>query len=81
MTKLEKEIFRPVNTMSTDMDLVLVYKKLIKESKHTIVLKWVIGHADEKKKAKPLTITLIEQEHIECDEETNARLAINWWTI
>ena len=44
------------------MDLVLAYKKLIKDSKHTIILKWVLGHDDEKKKTKPTTITPIEHE-------------------
>jgi len=74
LTKLEKDIYNPSHTMSTDMDLVLVYKKLIKDSKHTIILKWVLGQAEEKKKAKPTTITPIEHENVAFDEEVNARV-------
>jgi len=34
----------------------------------------VLGHADKKSKVKPLTITPIEKENIECNEEENARV-------
>ena len=41
LTKLEKEIYKPSHTMSTYINLILAYKKLIKDSKHTMILKWV----------------------------------------
>ena len=39
LIKFEKEVYKPSHTMSTGMDLVLAYKKLIKDSKHTLILK------------------------------------------
>jgi len=50
-----------MHTMSTGLDLILAYayEKLVEESKHTIVQKWVLGHAGEKKD-KLSTITPIE---------------------
>ena len=62
LTKIKKEIYKLSHTMSTDLDLVLAYEKLVEESKHIIVQKWVLGHADEKKNDKLSTIAPIERE-------------------
>ena len=50
------------------MDLVLAYKKLVIESKHTIVQKCILGHANGEEKAP------IERDNTECDEEANTRV-------
>ena len=38
--------------MSADMDIVMAYQKLRAESHHKVTTKWVMGHADVKKKDK-----------------------------
>ena len=74
LTKIAQEITTPRQTMGTDMDIVLAYNKLRESSQHTILPKWVMGHADEKKKENPDKITDIEWENIGCDAEANARV-------
>ena len=74
LTKLGQEITTPGQTMATDMDLVLAYKKLRADTHHTVHHQWVLGHADEKKKDDPKKITAIEWENIACDEEANTRV-------
>ena len=54
LLKLEKEMYKPSHTLNTDMDLMLAYNKPVKDSKHTIVQKWALGHADKKKKRQPI---------------------------
>jgi len=56
--------------MNTDMDLMLAYNKPVKESKHTIVQKWALGHADKKKK-RQLIDNHSNWKNIEYDEEEN----------
>ena len=65
-----KSISTPSQTMGTDMDIVMAYHKLRDESKHTVRGEWVLGHADDKKKDKPKTITDMEIENLECDQGT-----------
>jgi len=74
LTKIAQEITTPRQMMGTDMDIVLAYNKLRESSRHTILPKWVMGHADEKKKDDPDTITAVEWENIGCDTEANARV-------
>ena len=62
LTKTKNEIYKPSHTMSIDLDLVLAYEKVVEESKHIMVQKWVLVHADEKKNDKLSTITPIERE-------------------
>ena len=74
---IAQPIYTPRQTMGTDMDVVLAYNKLKKESKHTIRGQWVMGHTDIKKKDKPDTITLTEKENIECDAEADDEIKNN----
>ena len=67
LTKLEAEIYKPRQTIDTDTDIVMAYKLLLRNTKHTVIHRWVLGHADEKKKDKPAYNTTMEQENIECD--------------
>ena len=71
ITKIAQEITTPLQMMGTDMDIVLAYNKLRKSSLHTILPKWVMGHADEKKKDDPDKITGVEWENIGCDAKVH----------
>jgi len=57
LAKIEQDIFRLSHIMDTIISLVSSYKKLIKEPAHTIIQKWVLGHADEKYKGKLASIS------------------------
>jgi hypothetical protein len=75
LTKLTKPIYKPKNTMAmgTDMDLVMAWKQLQDDSKHTITTEWVMGHATEKKKNRS-EITNMEWENEDCDDASNVRV-------
>ena len=49
ITKLAQEITTPRQTMGIDMNIVLAYNELRASSQQTILHKWVLGHADDKK--------------------------------
>ena len=59
------------------MDIVMAYKAPQDQSKHTVSHEWVMGHADEKKRDKPETISPMETENIGCDKEANVRVDEN----
>jgi ribonuclease HI len=75
LNTLDTPITYPSQTMGTDMDVTLAYQKLRSESKHTVDVKWVMGHADRKKKNNPQDITPSEYTNIDCDEEASLRLS------
>jgi len=77
LDKIEAPIYTPKDTMGSDMDIVMAYKALQDQSKHTVSHEWVMGHADEKKKDKPETISPMETENIGCDKGANARVDEN----
>ena len=52
LKKLGCQISKPSETMDTDMDIVMAFNQLQKETKHDITKEWVMGHAKEKKKRR-----------------------------
>ena len=69
LTKLDTPLHSPRHTMGTDMNLVMAYWELEKKSQYTITRKWVMGHAADKKKEKPDTMTPMEHANIGYDLE------------
>ena len=50
ITKLQSEINSRKDVMAGEMDLVLAYKHITARMPQDIQLRWVLGHADQKKK-------------------------------
>ncbi len=69
---LQRPISRPKDTMETDMDIVLAYQQLRRQSKHRIDHAWVMGHAPEKKQKYISQVTPMEWENDDCDKAANA---------
>ena len=72
-TKLETPIYAPKQTMGTDMDLILAYQKMWEETKHTVSIKWVMGHVSIKRKYQS-KITPMEWENEDYDEAANEQV-------
>ena len=51
--KLQSEINSPKDVMAGEMDLVLAFKHIKARTTQDIQLRWVLGHADQKKKMTP----------------------------
>ena len=77
LDKIEAPVYGPRDTMGTDMDIVMAYHALKEKSKHTVSHDWVMGHAKEKKKDKPETITDMEHVNEDCDDDANDRVEEN----
>ena len=58
--------------MDTYMDLGMAYWEPDSKSQHTITRKWVMEHADDKKKEKPDMITSMEHVNIGCADDANS---------
>ena len=77
LTTLDTPIGSPTATMSTDMDLAMAYKHHLDTCpQHQVERRWVMGHADSKKKDEPETITPIEQVNIDCDRDAGERMEL-----
>ena len=55
--------------MVTDANLIMARAHLKSIIPHTVTEKWVLGHASEKKKHAPETITPLERDNSECDAD------------
>jgi ribonuclease HI len=60
---------KPSHNMVTDADLIMARAHLKSIIPHTVTEKWVLGHASEKKKHAPETITSLERDNSECDAD------------
>lgn len=77
LTTLDTPIAGPTATMGTDMDLAMAYKKLADNCpQHQVERRWVMGHADVKKKDEPETITPLEHVNIDCDLDAGDRMEL-----
>ena len=53
--------------MVTDANLIMARARLTSVIPHTVTEEWVLGHASEKNKHMPETITSLERDNSECD--------------
>jgi hypothetical protein len=70
LKKLGCKISKPSETMDTDMDIVMAFNQLRKETQHDITTEWFMGHAMEKKKSKE-EVTKLEWVNDDCDKDAN----------
>lgn len=71
LEKLDQRIVHPSQTMASDMDIVMAYQQLERQINHQVTRQWVMGHADEKKKDKPESITDLEWDNVSCNRAAN----------
>ena len=64
---LARPPYKPSHNIVTDADLIMARARLTSIIPHTVTEEWVMGHASEKKKNAPETITLLERDNSECD--------------
>jgi len=69
LRSFKRKFFRPGHTMEIDSDLIMSHHYLKKQSKHTIIEEWVMGHARKKMKDRPKTITPLEEDNSECNSD------------
>ena len=69
LKKLSMPIYKPGHTMVTDADIIMAHNQLKANLQHTVTEKWVMGHASDKKREQPHTITEIERANSECDSD------------
>ena len=70
LKSLEKEFYKLGHTMDIDMDLVMSHKQLKENSNTLSQKKWVVGHAREKNKDCPKTVTEPEEDNSQCNVNT-----------
>ena len=67
--KLQEEFNTPKDFMRDEMDIIMAHQHISSCLGHSVQLRWVRGHADQKEEDKS-KITPMEVENIECNEET-----------
>ena len=69
LTALAQPPYKPSHNMVTNADLIMARARLKSIIPHTVTEEWVMGHANEKKKHVPETITPLEWDNSKCDAD------------